>query len=744
MSKVDPHHVLLHKDCSSAHTWSVGWACRYLREKRFMTRPYTILRYVVVLGVACLVITPGMASSETVTIYRDDYGIPHIFGETEPGCAYGMGYAQAEDRLEEVLKNYKRSEGTMAETFGEAHFKADFRARLWRHYAKSKASYAEKSTVLRAIIEAFVAGFERYMKEHPQEVPDWAPEVTPYHIAAVGRLLIWGWPEGEAAGDLRRAGIAYEPDGAYRGSNQWLVAPERTAQGVPIALIDPHLSWYGLFRFYEVRYYGGDLSYSGMAVPGLPLGTLGHSRYCSVAMTTGGPDTADVFYYPVNPDNPRQYRRDGRWHDLEVHEETIQVKTADGLDARRFEMEYTPLGPVVARRDGRIYVMALAYWDETFHIDQVYAMNKAKNVAEMKVAFRMLQYMAQNIMVGTVDGDILYLRNGRVPIRPGRVDPRKPIDGEDPANDWQGLHALEDLVQVLNPPQGYMQNCNVSPYAMMKNSPMLPEDFPAYIYNADKTPPHQRAAMTLEQLDANAHVTIENGMAMALSTQVFGAGRWKARLATAMEDVPDHNEDADVLSGYIHAWDEHSRPDSVGAMAYKVWKDAIWADLLTEDERRQERYGAPPPGRLANSDLVRALEKAAETLETVYGSLTTPYGAAYRVGRRSNDGTLTKTWPVGGGNPGGGMAMPRNIGFFESEAGVHVGQSGQTSTQLVLLTKPPQSWTVLPLGESDHPDSPHYTDQAEKLFSAGLMKPTYFLNKAELMKHVSGTTVLQF
>jgi len=83
--------------------------------------------------------------------------------------------------------------------------------------------------------------------------------------------------------------------------------------------------------------------------------------------------------------------------------------------------------------------------------------------------------MPQNIMIGTVDGDIYYVRNGRVPMRPKGCDSSRPMSGPQGDCEWQGIHPFEDLVQIVNPPQGYMQNCNVSPFAMLKDSPLVPE-----------------------------------------------------------------------------------------------------------------------------------------------------------------------------------------------------------------------------------------------------------------------------
>ena len=116
------------------------------------------------------------------------------------------------------------------------------------------------------------------------------------------------------------------------------------------------------------------------------------------------------------------------------------------------------------------------------------------------------------------------------------------------------------------------------------------------------------------------------------------------------------------------------------------------------------------------------------------------FGTYFRVGREGG----SKTWPVGGGSLAeAGMATPRAVGF-QKRGNLMVGHSGQTSTQVVILTKPPQSFMILPLGESDHADSGHFDDQAEKLFSKGVPKSTYFLNRAELMKHQTGITTVEY
>src|SRR5262249_43102923 len=138
-------------------------------------------------------------------------------------------------------------------------------------------------------------------------------------------------------------------------------------------------------------------------------------------------------------------------------------------------------------------------------VEQSYKMATARNLAEMKKALSMFQLMEQNVMVATVDGDLFYLRNGRVPIRPAGHDWTRPVPGNTAKTEWLGIHKLDDLVQSQNPWQGYLQNNNTSPEHMVRFSPMTPQRYAEriYLYNADN-PLHQRAAMTLRQLhDAN-------------------------------------------------------------------------------------------------------------------------------------------------------------------------------------------------------------------------------------------------
>lgn len=687
----------------------------------------------------CLMASSGLVLAQTgvkkraAEIVRDSYGVPHVFASSIDDAAFAIGYAQAEDRLEELLRNYRKAEGTMAEAFGPEWYRHDYRQRLWRHAEISRERYAEISPRMRRAIESYQDGIRRYMAEHPEKVPAWAPKLHPSQVIALGRYIIWGWPEGEAGADLRRAGITPDPVN-YRGSNQMLLAPARTAVKAPIAVIDPHLGWYGEFRFYEVRIYAGDFKVSGVSILGIPFPTLGHSRWASIAMTTGGPDTSDIYEEDIDPANPRRYRFRGEWREMTVRKVKINVQREGGVVPTEAEIEYTHHGPVVARRSGKAYTMAIPYQNEIGLLDQVYLMFTAHNLTEMKQGLSQLQLMSQNVMIGTVQGDIYYLRNGRVPVRPTGCDSNRPLPGANGGCEWQGIHPLKDLVQIVNPPQGYMQNNNSSPAFMMKGSPLRAEKYAAhpYIFNDANTPPHQRAAMTLEELDVARNVTIDGAIDLAFNPQVFKAEDWQVRIEAAGKSfVPAREVAADLLTmrRLIGSWNRRSDAESIGAMAFFAFKSGL--------ENEAHRRAIEVPSDLTDGQVNAALQNASKWLRERFNSLEVPYGRYFRVGRE--DGP---TYPVGGGTlTAQGMATPRAINFAD-RGDEMVGLGGQTSTQVVVLTRTPESYTIIPLGVSDDRKSGHWDDQAEKLFSRSLMKPTWFMRRAQLLKHATRRQVI--
>ncbi|HVS12430.1 MAG TPA: penicillin acylase family protein [Thermoanaerobaculia bacterium] len=700
---------------------------------------------------------PGNGDDAGRTVlYRDTWGVAHLYAPTVEGGMYAMGYGQAQDRPEQLLLNFVMAIGEFSTYAGEDGVQVDLRSRMFDHYGAGKRGLPGLRAELRSHLDAFVAGINAFYREHPEDVPEWwgDREIDAAMVLAFGRLFLYNWSIDEAYEDLERGGVDAGFESTSRGSNQFVVAPSRSATGNAILAIDPHLSWTGPSRFWEFRVHAGEWEGSGVTLPGSPYIGLGHTRHLAWAMTTGGPDTADVFRLELDPTGTR-YRYDGEWRDLERREVTLQV--GDG-QAQTHTLWSSHHGPLIAIRDGKGYAAAISYGDMVT-LEAWYQLNFGRDYTGAVRALDTLSVFPQNVMVADTSGNIYYQRTGRVPVRPEGFDYSVPVDGSTSDSEWQGVHPSSDHLQVLNPPQGYMQNCNIAPDAMMQGSPFRLEEHPDYLFSGPGYGParsgwtSQRGARAVELLAADDSVTVEEAMAYINDVEPYGADRWIDALRAAHEQHGGEQTDeryAPAVEALL-SWDGRLARDSPGALFFDSWKRAL------RDQTGPEGFGAlreaiddlwaivegreEKPVELDHEQhraLAAAVVAAAADIEEDFGSLDAVYGDRYRVGRDDD------SWPAGGGGGGQvGLTTLRNVSWTdERDDRTRRGRSGQTSTQVVELSDPPRSWMYIPLGNSDRPDSPHYDDQAEKAFSPRQLKPTWWLPQ-DLAQHLESRTVLE-
>lgn len=684
-------------------------------------------------AISLLVALAQETIAETVTLYRDVWGVPHVYAETEAGAAFGAGYAQAEDRLEQLLRNVREAEGTMAEAFGQEHAEEDYRRRLEQHRKVCRAKYGQLPAEIRRFLEAFIAGAKQYMVEHPDRVPQWAPELQPWHPIVVARYVIFRWPMGRAMSELERR----EEVELDFSSNQWAVRPERTAGGAAMLCIDPHIAWSGVFRFYEMRLHGGRLHFSGFGPVGAPLVGLGHNRHLGWAFTTGGPDTTDVYAEQINPQNPKQYRYDGKWRDIRTEKEQIRIRLPNGtFHTIERAIEYTHHGPIAMREGNVAYAVACPYFDQVDLVTQLYRMCLASNLGEFNAALGMCQMMEQNCMYADDQGNIQYVRTGRVPIRPKGYEWQLPVPGNTSKTEWLGLHKQEDLVQLLNPPTGYMQNCNIGPDTITRDCPIRASDYPEYIYGARPGQDNSRGRRAVQLLQADDDLTTQEAIAIINDTHADAAEAWVRAIVKAAKRMPQRlpvvGEGVNILS----QWNGHMDKDSAGATLFRATHEFLPRRPDGRNIRREDVL-AGKLDKTQEAALLDALEDAMAYLRENFGRVDVPWGEIHHVARNGRE------VPCGGGNGGTGSTL-RAVGADEIGKKL-IGRHGQSCTQLVVFQKGRVlSWSVTPWGQSDDPASPHYFDQAEKLFSASKLKPTWFHKEDLVAGHVESRKVLTY
>ena len=416
------------------------------------------------------------------------------------------------------------------------------------------------------------------------------------------------------------------------------------------------------------------------------------------------------------------------------------------------------LGPIIATKNGKAYAAAMAYADSVGNSTAWWKFNTAADYQGMMDGLGGVDLFPQNVMVADTSGNIYYQRTGRVPIRPEGYDYAVPVDGSTSKSAWQGIHPAEDLLQVLNPPHGWMQNCNIPPDAMMPNSPFKLTETRDYIfaskdYDANRDGwTNQRGARAIEYLSADDSVTIEEALAFAVDTKVYGVERWLDGLRQAYEKFgTQHAHNPNYVKGMddILKWDGRLDADSTGALKYYYWRRQMVSDLTSAKvdplAKRVDQWYAIVSGEPVSdpqfettefSDFLAIFARAMDRLVDEMKSIDAKYGDKFRVGRDD------QSWPVGGGGDFGARTLRSMSYEKEADNFTQMGRSGQTSTQIVVLTKPIQSWWFLPVGESDRKDSPHYDDLAEKAFSPAQLQPTWWLPQ-DLAGHIESRTVLE-
>ena len=718
-----------------------------------------MLAYSIIASVACTPV-PGSGEDAGLTlIYRDTWGVPHIYAPTAVDGLYAMGWAQAEDRPEQLLQNLLLAMGEGASVLGEGALQSDLRARTWDHYGNAQRSFGQFRLEARQHLEAFTRGINAFYDEHPKDLPSWwgNREVEPTMLVAWARFFLYDWSIDEVYGDLQRGGIQAGFEASPRASNQFAVSPSRSSEGAAILAIDPHLSWFGPSRFWEFRIHAGQLHASGVTLPGFAYVGLGHNGHVAWAMTTGGPDTADVYELTLNPEDQTRYLYDGTWQTLTSRQVTIKVRDAP---AQHHTIWASHHGPILATRAGKAYAGRMAYDEEVDIIEPWYELSFAKDYRGAVRAMATLAMFPQNVMVADTSGNIYYQRTGRTPRRAEGFDWSAPVNGSSSTTEWQGFHAASEHLQVLNPPQGYMQNCNIPPDAMMVGSPFALGSIPSYLYGSLAYGQrsgwiNQRGARAVELLEADRSITAQEAIAYINDVRPYGVDRWLEllRRATQGADTGDTTLAFDtVLSPAleeIFSWDGKLAASSSAALKYAYWRrqmvedhGADWARELaaTVDDHYSVVLGEQPRPIAASAvQLHGALTSYVSALKRIvleHGSANILYGDAFRVGRDE------LSWPVGGGRDLGSSTL-RTISYGdERDDYTRWGRSGQTSTQVVVLSRPIRSWSYLPIGQSDRPDSPHYTDQAEQLFSPRQLKPSWWLPE-ELVGHIESRTTLE-
>lgn len=650
--------------------------------------------------------------ARAVTIYRDSYGVPHIYGKTDAACVFGFLYAQAEDNFRQVEENYLRALGRLSEVEGESGLPHDLMNRALELPKLAQAEYQRSDAKMRALWDAAAAGLNYFLARNPDVKPRRLMRFEPWHVLAHNLFVHY------QLFIIRRMNLKFDdvrialldaPPHEQLGSNAWAIRPDKSASGQAMLFLNPHLPFFGAFQWYEGHLHSDEgWNLSGAAMFGHPFPVIGHNAHLGWTHTVNSPDVGDLYLETFDDArNPLHYKYDGAYRTATEWIETIHVKTARGLEARSRTFRKTHHGPVIGTVKGQPVTFRLAKLREGGQLAQWYAMGKARTLTEFKAAIARLALPFMNVMYADDAGNIWYVYGGAVPRRSTNLDWAKPVDGSTRTTEWQGYHALDELPQLLNPASGWLQNCNSSPFVTTSSGNPEPGKFPAYMTREGD---NARARVSRLILAQQSKFTFDDWTRAAMDTRVLEADEAIPRLLADWETLRQtHAARADKLAGPIaelKAWNRISTIDAPAMTLFFLWFERIFK------ERTNDRLGA--------------LEHIVNELTRTHGTWRVAWGEVNRLQRAVNEEAFSDarpSLPVAGSVGEVGIAF--NFGTREvSGQKRRYGTAGNTYVSVVEFGPQPQARSVMVFGQSADPSSPHYFDQAP-LYAKGQFKPAW-------------------
>ncbi|WP_239018186.1 penicillin acylase family protein [Sphingomonas flavalba] len=702
------------------------------------------------MALALLLLLPGVAlavgddaarwrdTAARVTITRDNWGIAHVRGKSDADAVFGAIYAQAEDDFNRVETNYITALGRLAEVEGEKAIWQDLRMRLYIDPTDLQARHAASPAWLHALTRAWADGLNYYLASHPHVRPRLITRFEPWMALA--------FSEGSIGGDIERiplAGLARFYGGQAlaptaeeaglrprepRGSNGIAIAPRNSRDGHAMLLINPHTSFY--FRSELQMTSDEGLNAYGAATWGQFFIYQGFNERAGWMHTSSGVDNIDEFAETIARREGRpHYRYGAEWRPVAEAPLILRYRTADGGQAeRRFTVYRTHHGPVIGERDGKWIAIAMMF-RPVAALQQSFLRTKAQDYQAFMAVAALSANSSNNTLYADANGDIAYLHPQFVPIRDDRFDYADPVDGADPATDWQGLTPLAALPSVRNPPGGWVMNTNNWPWTAAGDASPKAADFPRYM---DRFGENARGVHADMLLRAQRDFTPKSLMAAAYDSYQPAFATLIPKLTAAFDALPRGDARRArlgpaiaMLRGWDYRWGVTSRPMTIAVF----WGEVLWTRYGPAAQAARRNVPAYLADHLDDATALAALGEALDRLRKDFGDWRVPWGAVNRFQRLTGaiDGVFDDgkpSLPVGFASAHWG-----SLASFGAQRGAGTkrlyGSTGNSFVAVVEFAPRLRAWAVSAGGESGDPASPHFTDQAAA-YAAGRLRPVHF------------------
>ncbi len=678
--------------------------------------------------------------AKQTTIIRDEWDIPHIYGKTDADAVFGLMYAQCEENFPQIEKNFLEMLGRRAEMEGPKLIYQDLMMQLIQDSAEAIKDFERSPLWFKQLLIAHADGINYYLSKHPEVKPVVLKKFKPwYHLM---------WTDGSVS-PTKSAGItekhveafygqqlyanqnavsannnwpsplplfeqpSYDmEDKTLRGSNGFAIAPKHSASGNAMLYINPHVPFYFRSEMHMVSEQG--LNAYGAVTWGQFFIYQGFNEHCGWMHTSSYADVADVYEEQTEKiNNELFYTYDQQKKKIGQRKITIQFNDNGVLKTKAFDTYFTHHGPVMGMQKGKW--LSLQENNRSLNaLMECWTRTKAKSLADYKKAMELLANNSNNTVYADAAGNIAYWHGNFMPKRNPNFDYTLPVDGTTKATDWQGLHPLSEIVQSINPENGWLQNCNATPFAVAgKNSPKA-IDYPAYMAPDGENGRGVTAVALLSKIDKiNLDELIALGYHKKLSAfdillPGFIQTSKTAKISQRTKKAID----------YLANWDHFADTNSIATSIAIEWATKWAAEIPPANTEEAATQAIVKYNRMdqevAFETKIKLLEATLDQFEKWYGGWEIKWGDINRYQRVAPGANFDDNQPSLAVNQASSKwgALPS----FESKRYPNTtkryGYTGNSFVAAVEFGKKLKAKTIVTGGQSRFAESTHFTDQA--------------------------------
>lgn len=686
-------------------------------------------------------ITRWEKQAKEVTIIRDNNGVPHIYGKTDADAVFGLMYAQCEDDFKRVEMNYIEKLGRMAEINGPDDVYKDLLIRMIIDSADAVKDYDRSPVWMKKLCNAFADGINYYLYKNPDKKPALLSRFKPWYPmlwtdGSIGAINTADITVSELknfySGEPSLSNVREEKEEVLTGSNGFAFAPKITESGHSILYINPHVTFYFRPEVHMVSEEG--LNVYGAVTWGQFFVYQGFNEKCGWIHTSSAVDAADTYIEKVSrKGNKWVYMYDGKEKPVTTKKILIRAKKGNSFDISSIQALFTHHGPIMAKRNGQ-WLSLKADNRIMSGLVQCWQRTKAGGLEDFKKTLDLKGNISNNTVYADASGNIAYWHGNRIPIRDTKYDWTKAVDGSTSATEWKGYHEISETVLSINPSNGWLQNCNATPFTVAGEQSPKRENYPVYMAPDGENFRGINAVRTLiEEKNYNIDKVIKAGYDRRLASFEILV----PALVSAFEKISYEDSLFALLAGPIAVlkkWDFRCSENSIATTLAVEWGQKILPDMLRtkiiDDEEADQVVKAQYyAANTAPKDLLLPLLATMYDIQSRFGRWQTPWGEINRFQRISSDlqnkfDDSQASYPVGFVSSTWGM-LPSYTSRIFPNTKKRYGVNGNSFVCAVEFGPRIKAKSLLAGGNSGDEKSSHFFDQGE-MYSKGIFKDVLF------------------